>query len=217
MLTCQGPRDSHRSLVVNPPCSADPQSRLYAEAFAGAFVAPPHATDVTSKKQAPALDKCGSRRRVTAQQGTAETALSAVRSPVSQRSEAPAFVRPRVTVTARRARSKRAPTSRVIDPVRRGGNAAPPEEAAGGFHSAAEKCGRMLGSRREDVTAAHVGAPAAAGSALRPIRRLVEAAVAHSTGTEVQPEVESQEGEGPSQIHHPCFSHVFHLLFSPRT
>jgi hypothetical protein len=75
----------------------------------------------------------------------------------------------------------------------------------------------MLDSRREDITAAHLGAAAAAGSALRPIRRLVEAAVAQTTGTEEQPEVESQEGEGPSQIHHPCLSHVFHLLLSPRT
>src|SRR3981081_951017 len=60
-------------------------------------------------------------------------------------------------------------------------------------------------------------ATAAAGSALRPIRRLVEAAVAQTTWTEQEPEVECQEGEGPSQIHHPCLSHVIHLLSSPRT
>jgi hypothetical protein len=41
------------------------------------------------------------------------------------------------------------------DPVGRGGNAAPPERQRDGSHRAAEHCGRMLDSRREDITAAH--------------------------------------------------------------
>jgi hypothetical protein len=75
----------------------------------------------------------------------------------------------------------------------------------------------MLGSRREDITAAQCCAAAAAGSALRPIRRLEEAAVVDPTRAEVQSEVKSQEGEGPGQIHDACLFHVIHLLSSPRT
>jgi hypothetical protein len=61
------------------------------------------------------------------------------------------------------------------------------------------------------------GVTAAAESALRPIRRLEEPAVAHATRMEEASELEDHQRECTEQVENVCLSHVIHLLSSPRT
>jgi hypothetical protein len=76
----------------------------------------------------------------------------------------------------------------------------------------------MLASRREDLPPPRPNRRGGGGGpALRPIRRLVEAAVAQTTRPEEHAEMESQDTKRPEQKQDLSLFHVSHLLSSPRT
>ena len=91
------------------------------------------------------------------------------------------------------------------------------QKGSEGSRSAAENCGRMLDSRREDLRRRALRRSGGGGISTQtdPPPSRSRRRSYHRDGR--QPEVESQEGERSQQIHQPCLSHVFHLLLSPRT